>query len=168
MESGYLQINNLFDEILNVLQTDWERVELTGNQVPSFLTGLTDNTECRVYVSGYEGPDYRHHDSDYGYPIAAGIRVARKSKGVPSGINWKFDDYKVFRNTSTGLQFLVAGPYKHPIEHHIGDIPGDYENFEVFEFQYPNCPICGFMLNRVNHSCDKCGWNQPKDLAFPK
>lgn len=44
-----------FDEILNVLQTDWERVELTGNQVPSFLTGLTDNTECRVYASGYVG-----------------------------------------------------------------------------------------------------------------
>lgn len=71
------------DEILNILQTDWDRVELTGNQIPSFLTGLTDNTESRVYASGCQGPDYRYHDLDYGYPIAAGIRVARKSNGIP-------------------------------------------------------------------------------------
>lgn len=148
-------------EILNILQTEWDRVELTGDQIPNFLTGLIDNTECKVYASGYQGPDYKDYDSDYGYPLAAGMRIARKSTGKPSGIIWKFDDYKVFRNTATGLQFLVAGPYKHPTEHHIGDLPDDYENIEIYEFQYPNCPKCNYPLNRSGHFCEKCGWNQP-------
>ncbi len=147
-------------QILNILQTDWNRVELTGNQIPNFLTGLTNNTECRVYASGYKGPDYKTHDSEYGYPIAAGIRVARKSKGKPSGINWKFDDYTVFRNNATGVQFLVAGSYKHPTEHHIGNLPGDYDNIDVFEFNYPNCPFCNSPLNRSGHYCVNCGWNK--------
>ncbi|MFX1320389.1 MAG: hypothetical protein ACFFAQ_01980 [Promethearchaeota archaeon] len=147
-------------QILNILQTNWDRVELTGDQIPCFLSRLTYNTECKVYASGYQGPDYRNYDSEYGCPITAGIRVARKSKGIPSGIMWKFDDYTVFRNNATGLQFLVAGPYKHPTEHHIGDLPDDYKSIEIFEFNYPNCPRCGFKLNREYHCCDKCGWNK--------
>lgn len=157
------KLKNLhFDQILHVLHTNWDRVELTGNQIPNFLTGLTNNTKCRVYASGYKGPDYKHQDSELGYPVAAGIRVARKSKGIPSGVEWKFDDYNVFRNTATGAQFLVAGPYKHPTEHHIGDLPKDYENLDIFKFQYPDCPICGFQLNRNGHFCEKCNWNQSK------
>lgn len=151
-----------FNEIFNILQTDWNRVELTGEQIPQFLKPLIKQKNCKVYASGYRGPDYKNFDKENGYPIAAGYRILRDAEGSPSGIKWKADDYTVLRDSVSGVKFLVAGSYKHPIEHHLKELPTEYNNLEIFEFNYPNCPKCGNQLDTVLHSCEKCGWHFSK------
>jgi len=149
------------DEILNVLQEDWKRVELTGGAIPDLLGNLTSKKKCRVYASGAVGPEYANYDEELDMPVAAGMRVIRDARGEPEGVNWNTDDYIIFRNNATGQQFMAAGPFIPKKDHHTDDIPNGFEYLDIFKFKYPECPKCGSILNREYHYCENCGWNQP-------
>jgi len=132
-----------WDELANVRLLDWERVELTGQASPTFLTNLVNKMNCHVYASGIMDIEPQSYNDQYEMYQIAGIDVLRYAGGIPSGVMWDKDSYLVFSDNSSGAKLMVAGPFKRPNDHWLNKIPGDYDNAEIHYFNSPKCPKCG-------------------------
>jgi hypothetical protein len=106
-------------EFSDVQDRDWTPVELVGNAVPRFLSGIPRNVAYRFLASG------QHNYSTEG-ALVGGIDVYRHAPDDPVALNK--DWYAVRANGDATLR--IEGPFR-DTEHWLDKVPERYDCIEV-------------------------------------
>ena len=112
-------------EFSQVQDRDWTPVELTGEAVPRFLSGIPCNVAYRFLASG------EHNYATEG-ALVGGIDVYRYAPDDPVALNK--DWYAVRARGDATLR--VEGPFKDR-EHWIDKVPERYDGSEVLNSEKP-------------------------------
>lgn len=142
------------------MSLQWEPVELTGNAVPNFLDNLVKYKTCRVFASGNNAMEKGHYNPEFGAYTIGGLKIYRDSSVEPEGFKWNADEYLIFSDGDSSNKLMISGPFESRIDHWTNTISSSFRNVEIQYFKYPNCPMCGAKLDKINYYCQKCGFNK--------
>lgn len=112
-------------EFSDVQDRDWTPVELVGDAVPRFLSGIPRNVAHRFLASG-------HHDCSTEGTLVGGIDVYRHAPDDPVALN---KDWYAVR-ASGDARLRVEGPFK-DAEHWLDEVPERYRHIEVLGSKAP-------------------------------
>ncbi len=112
-------------EFSEVQDRDWTSVELVGDAVPRFLSGIPRNVAHRFLASG------QHNYSTEG-ALVGGIDVYRHAPDDPVALNK--DWYAVRASGDATLR--IEGPFR-DAEHWLDEVPERYDRIEVLGSKPP-------------------------------
>jgi hypothetical protein len=117
------------NQFSDVLKRNWVPVQLVGNAVPDWLTGIPSSLLHSLYASGsvINGFSYSTNQIPSG-SLIGGIDVYRHSPDDPVSLNK--DWYAVVSIPNTDSMLLVVGPIK-DAEHWLDKIPERLQGAEV-------------------------------------
>jgi hypothetical protein len=112
-------------EFSDVQDRDWTPVELAGEAVPRFLSGIPRSVAYRFLASG------QHNYATEG-ALIGGIDVYRQAPDDPVALNK--DWYAVRAGGDATLR--VEGPFK-DLEHWLDEVPERYDGIDVLGSKEP-------------------------------
>ncbi len=103
------------------MNLNWAPVQITGPDIPNFLSGIPKDTVHSIYASGTHLPGLSYSDESIpSGSLIGGIEVYRNAPDDPFDLNK--DWYAVVTLPETDSMLLVVGPNK-DAEHWLNEIP---------------------------------------------
>lgn len=119
------------DQFNEVLKRDWVPVELVGDAIPTWATGIPKEILGRIHASGtgsiVSSAAYKSASIPSG-DLIGGIDIYRLAPDDP--VNFNKDWYAVVRCENDPTMLLVDGPIK-DAEHWLNEIPKRLKGAEI-------------------------------------